>query len=120
MRRVIQFTISISLLLCLRVMSAELPPARFDEKHREFLKSYCIECHNEKKTKGKLRLDDVSFALDSLENAERWQKILNQLNSGEMPPEDAKQPERVAKTEFLDALSHTLVAARKTLGDSAP
>jgi len=118
MRRVIQFTISISLLLCLRVMSAELPPARFDEKHREFLKSYCIECHNEKKTKGKLRLDDVSFALDSLENAERWQKILNQLNSGEMPPEDAKQPERVAKTEFLDALSHTLVAARKTLGDS--
>ncbi|MGB8169130.1 MAG: DUF1592 domain-containing protein [Chthoniobacteraceae bacterium] len=98
--------------------AADTPHATLDEKHRAFFKDYCVECHNEKKQKGKLRLDDISFALDSVENADRWQKILNQINSGEMPPEDAKQPERVAKTEFLDALSHTLMAARRTLGDS--
>lgn len=98
--------------------AAEAPHARLDEKHRAFFKDYCTECHNEKKQKGKLRLDDISFALDSVENADRWQKILNQVNSGEMPPDDAKQPERGAKTEFLDSLSHTLMAARRTLGDS--
>ena len=98
--------------------AADTPQATLDPKHRVFFKDYCTECHNEKKQKGKLRLDDISFALDSVENADRWQKILNQINSGEMPPEDAKQPERVAKTEFLDSLSHTLMAARRTLGDS--
>ena len=96
---------------------AEPPKAIFDEKQREFFKSYCVRCHNAEKQEGKLRLDDISFAIDSVEKADRWQKILNQMNSGEMPPEDAKQPERVAKTEFLDLLSRTLVTARKSLVD---
>jgi len=97
--------------------AAETPPARLDEKQREFFKSYCVECHNAEKQEGKLRLDDIAFEIGSIELADRWQKILNQLNAGEMPPEDAKQPERGAKTEFLDALSHTLVTARQSLGD---
>ena len=96
---------------------AEVPRARLDEKQREFFKSYCVRCHNAEKQEGKLRLDDISFEIDTVEKADRWQKILNQLNSGEMPPEDAKQPERVAKTEFLDLLSRTLVSARKSLVD---
>lgn len=98
--------------------AADAPQARMDERHRAFFKDYCVECHGEKKQKGKLRLDDVSFALDSVESADRWQKILNQINSGEMPPEDAKQPERGVKADFLEALSRTLVVARKSLGDS--
>ncbi|NBU10403.1 MAG: DUF1592 domain-containing protein, partial [Proteobacteria bacterium] len=99
------------------LFAADAPQARLDEKHRAFFKDYCVECHNEKKQKGKLRLDDLSFTLDSVEKADTWQKVLNQINSGEMPPDDAKQPERGAKTEFLDALSHTLVTARQSLGD---
>ena len=87
------------------------------EKHRQFFESYCTECHNADKQKGKLRLDNVSLKLDSVENAERWQKILNQINSGEMPPDDSKQPEKRAKTEFLDSVANTLVVARKTLSD---
>src|SRR5271154_1801289 len=87
------------------------------EAHRSFLASYCVECHNAEKQKGKLRLDNISFAIDSVEKADRWQKILNQLNAGEMPPDDAKQPERAAKTDFLDSLASALVTARKSLGD---
>ncbi len=34
-----------------------------------------------------------------------------------MPPEDAKQPDREAKAEFLDALASTLVTARRSLSD---
>ena len=110
--------ILLSLISALPSGAAEPPHPSLNEKHRAFFNDYCTECHNEKKQKGKLRLDNISFALDSLENADRWQKILNQINSGEMPPEDAKQPERVAKTEFLDSLSHTLMAARRSLGDA--
>ena len=112
------FILNIQLLAGLVLNAAEPPHSTWDEKHRAFFKDNCVECHNEKKQKGKLRLDDISFVIDSVESADRWQKILNQLNSGEMPPDDAKQPERGAKTEFLDSLSHSLMAARRSLGDA--
>lgn len=101
-------------LLCVAHGAVE---ARMDEKYRAFFQETCVECHNADKQKGNLRLDDISFALNTVENAERWQKILNQINAGEMPPEDAKQPERNTKAEFLDALSNALVSARKALAD---
>jgi hypothetical protein len=105
-------------LVFIHAQAGEIPHARLDEKHRAFFKDYCIECHNADKHKGKLRLDDISFTIETVESLERWQKILNQLNSGEMPPDDAKQqPERDRKTEFLDTLSHTLVTARQVVGD---
>jgi hypothetical protein len=87
------------------------------EKHGAFFKSYCLECHNEQKQKGNVRLDDLSFQIDTTQGAERWQKVLNQINSGEMPPDEARQPERAAKTEFLAELSETMVLARKVIGD---
>ncbi len=92
--------------------------AQLDEKQRAFLKDYCVECHGPEKQKGKLRLDDIPFSLDTVERADRWQKVLNQVNSGEMPPDDAKQPVAGPKTDFLEAVSQTLVSARKSLGDS--
>jgi hypothetical protein len=110
-------TMLASLALLASVHAIDAPQARMDEKQRGFFNDYCVKCHGEKKQKGKLRLDDISFALDSIESADRWQKILNQINSGDMPPDEATQPERVAKTDFLEALSRTLVTARRTLGD---
>ena len=98
--------------------AAQPPVAKLDEKQHVFLESYCTECHGAQKQNGKLRLDEISFVLDSVELADRWQKILNQVNSGEMPPEDARQPAPPAKTDFLESLSQTLVTARRTLGDS--
>src|SRR5476651_2663457 len=101
-----------------RSQAGEIPHAQLDEKHRAFFQDYCVECHNAEKHKGKLRLDDISFSIETVESLERWQKILNELNSGEMPPDDAKQQlERNRKTEFLDTLSHALVTARKVVGD---
>jgi hypothetical protein len=98
--------------------AAGVTHAQFNSEHRAFLNDYCVECHTAEKQKGKVRLDQISFTLDTVQGADLWQKVLNQINSGEMPPEDSKQPERAAKTEFLDALSHTLMAARRSLGDS--
>jgi cytochrome c553 len=91
--------------------------ARLDDTQRAFVNDYCVRCHNVTKQRGKLQVDNISFLIDSLEQAERWQKILNQLNAGEMPPEGARQPARERKAKFLDALSHTLVTARKIIGD---
>ena len=112
------FSVLVASRLCGADELKEAPKARMEERHRAFFKDYCIECHGPQKQKGKLRLDDVSFLLDSVENADRWQKILNQVNSGEMPPDEVPQPGREAKTRFLEALSETLVMARKSIGDA--
>lgn len=109
------------MLLALGLLScpslAQQPQATLDAKHRAFLKDNCLNCHNAEKQKGKVRLDDIAFTMDSVERADLWQKVLSSVNSGDMPPEDEKQPDKLAKTDFLEALSNTLVAARKSLGD---
>lgn len=83
-----------------------------------FLKKHCTECHDADKQKGKVRLDDIPFTFKDVQTAERWQKVLNVLNSGEMPPEEKERPDAPSKAAFLEALSETMVAARKTLSDT--
>jgi hypothetical protein len=39
------------------------------------------------------------------------------MNSGDMPPDDEKQPVSAVKANFLDDLSHVMVAARRELSD---
>ena len=87
------------------------------EQDRSFLQTYCVKCHDAAKQEGKTQLDNLSLTITDLEIAERWQKILNALNAGEMPPEDSKQPLQADKTEFLEHLSQVMVAARKRLSD---
>jgi mono/diheme cytochrome c family protein len=93
------------------------PAAIMPERHRDLLKANCLSCHGPDKQKGKFRVDDLPFTIATVEAAERWQKVLNQLNAGEMPPEDEKQPAVAAKTDFLDDLANAMVAARRSLGD---
>lgn len=85
---------------------------------RSFLESYCNECHNAEKLKGEIRLDDLPFEMKDIPTAERWQKVLNVLNSGEMPPEDKKQPTGSQKAAFLEELSGAMVQARRMLNDT--
>ena len=97
--------------------AAEAPRVAMPEKHRALLKEHCVSCHGAEKQKGKFRVDNLSFSLADIETSEKWQKVLNQMNSGEMPPEDERQPSNAAKTDFLDDLSNVMVAARKALAD---
>ena len=98
--------------------AVEAPEAILPEKHFEFLDAYCLKCHDSVEEEGGVNLEDLSFNLDSIETAELWQKALNVMNSGEMPPEDEDQPEAEPKTDFLADLSEQLVLARKILSDS--
>ena len=100
------------------MFAADPPPhAVMPEKHRALFKDNCVSCHNADKRKGKFRVDDLPFTITTVEAAEKWQKVLNAMNSGEMPPDDEKQPESGAKTDFLDDLANVMVAARRSLGD---
>ena len=114
-------TAFVILALSLGVMSAlaadDAPHAVMNQQHRTLLQDYCQKCHGAEKQKGKFRVDDLPFTITTLESAERWQKVLNQMNSGDMPPDDEKQPDRATKANFLDDLANVMVAARRSLGD---
>jgi cytochrome c553 len=97
--------------------ATKAPQAAMNERHKSLLQDHCVSCHGPDKQKGKFRVDDLSFSLSNLETAEKWQKVLNQMNSGEMPPEEEKQPAREAKADFLDDLSNVMVSARRNLSD---
>ena len=94
------------------------PPPAVKSATRPILAAHCLKCHGPDDTSGGFRVDTLPAAIDSLEGAERWQRVLNVLNSGEMPPDEAKQIEPAAKADLLDDLAHVMVVARKSLADS--
>jgi mono/diheme cytochrome c family protein len=105
------------LILALQHAAAAPPQAAVNERHKPLLNTYCVKCHGAETQEGKFRVDELPFVITDIETAERWQKVLNALNAGEMPPSDEKQPDRAVKTDFLEDLSNAMVAARKSLGD---
>jgi hypothetical protein len=99
------------------VLFAAAVPVRLSDAHRGLLEAHCLKCHGAENAEGNVRLDDLPFDLTSVETAERWQKVLNVLNSGEMPPEDEPPLAPAAKADLVDDLAQTMVAARKSLAD---
>lgn len=96
---------------------ASPPEAVLRVEHRNVFEQYCIGCHNADKREGGVRLDDLTFAIKTSGDAERWQNVLNVLNSGEMPPKSAKPVDPGLNLELLSDLSRVLTVARKVLAD---
>ena len=93
------------------------PSAAVPMGHQRFFAAHCLECHSAAATEGGVRLDDIPFTIASVATAERWQKILAVLNSGEMPPAEKPRPDAATKVALLADLSQALVVARKAIGD---
>ncbi|MDA9777918.1 DUF1592 domain-containing protein [Rubripirellula sp.] len=113
-------TLAACMIVCVlsQTILAAQPPVQLPKKHREVFRSYCLPCHDSETREGSVDLDSLPFRIDNVEQAEGWQKILNVVNAGEMPPKDAEPIANDAKADFLDDLSQTLLAARKRLADS--
>ncbi len=57
-----------------------------------FFKAHCNKCHDEKKQKGDLRVDNLMVDFSSPKIMGNWEEIMNRINSGDMPPEKEKRP----------------------------
>ncbi len=64
-----------------------------------YLKTYCSRCHNVKKQKGGINV--IGLSTFKLENTQLWQDIINNIQRGDMPPEDEKQPGDELRRKFL-------------------
>ena len=107
------------LTLCLCPLAHAAPPeVSLPEKHRAFFKAHCLDCHDSETREGNVDLETLPLRITTLKQAELWQKVLNSINAGEMPPEDSEQPSNTEKADFLDDLAQTMVTARQALSDS--
>ena len=99
------------------IFAADTTP-ELPEKHLPFLEKYCLECHDSLTEKGEVNLEDIPFQVTNIEEAELWQKVLNSMNSGEMPPRMNPSPTNTRKPTSSDALAQTMVEARRSLSDT--
>lgn len=58
-----------------------------------FLKNHCVRCHGPNKTKAGLMLNTLRTELAAGQDVERWELVLQMLESGAMPPEGEPQPQ---------------------------
>jgi hypothetical protein len=106
--------------------ASELPePARepgFDALVQPFLKTYCLGCHGGEKPKGKLDLSGFGSVAAVVQNLRAWGDVLERLEAGEMPPEEAtRQPTAHERRAVIDWIQAVRAAElRRTAGDPGP
>lgn len=71
----------------------------------------CTKCHGEKKSKGNLRLDQLDADLSNAATFRKWQTVLDQLQTEEMPPEEEKRPEAAKLAAAIRLISAQLDGA---------
>ncbi len=97
--------------------AGELPVVSVQKKSMLLLEKHCADCHAGELAEAGFRIDDLPLSIDNNATAARWQKVLNALNSGEMPPADVMPIDKTEKADFLDHLANTMVDARQVLAD---
>jgi hypothetical protein len=73
----------------------------------DFVRKYCIDCHDKTDPAGEREFESLNLESDHWDTQLRLQEIIDQLNLGTMPPEDAAQPdvnEKLASIENFTAL----------------
>lgn len=75
------------------------------------LKRYCADCHGERNPEADLTLPMAAgSALDGADVAV-WKRVYEQLENGQMPPEEADQPTSVERRQLLTWLKRALTDA---------
>ncbi len=75
-----------------------------------FLKQYCAECHGSTKPKGDFQVGLLKVSTNAAD-AENWQLVLGNLQLGEMPPKDAKQPKPAEVERVTNWIQNELARA---------
>ena len=74
----------------------------------EFLDSYCMECHNSSDWAGSLAFDLLDLG-NAPENPEVWEKVVQKLQGGLMPPTGATlRPDLPSSETFVSWLTGSL------------
>jgi cytochrome c553 len=98
------------IILALPIGLAIAPPARqaqkaensdsFNKTIQPFLATNCYMCHNSGLKSGELNLEAYKASTSITQDRDRWEKVLQKLRTGEMPPKGMPRPDR-AEVELV-------------------
>tara|TARA_R110002073_G_scaffold59094_13_gene149300 strand:+ start:6354 stop:9323 length:2970 start_codon:yes stop_codon:yes gene_type:complete len=110
---------------CLLVMNtvtviAEQPlTVTFRDTVQPLLQTHCADCHNDVTREGDLDLSVDQDLASVVKNFRRWMVVLERLEAGDMPPEDADeqltQQQRESVVRWIEAVRDA--EAKRTAGD---
>ena len=81
-----------------------------------FFQKNCVKCHGPKKQKGKVRLDTLQWKPDDPKQLKTWQKVIDQLKAGDMPPEERPRPDGKQLKNVITQLQASLAQAASIVG----
>jgi hypothetical protein len=92
--------------------------AEYTKHIRPLLTQYCLSCHSTKAKKGDLDLERFTSLDQARLDLAPWQNMIDQLDSGEMPPKKSAQPKPEERQRLLAFVRGFLDAeARARAGD---
>ena len=85
--------ILVFVLIAFAAKPGEETPSGFTQEGLPFLEKYCFSCHAGDEPAAELALDAFTDNLSLIENRDVWDRVLDMLTTGQMPPsESERQP----------------------------
>jgi len=106
------FHTSFAAALLLAASLALAGAVRGAEPFDAFLETHCIRCHGPEKEKGDLRIDRLSRDFKLGADTHHWAEVIEQVNSGEMPPKKEKRPTQEEIAAFVTSLDARMKEGR--------
>lgn len=94
-------------------------PTTYEASVRPFLEAHCHKCHGPDKEKGDFRLDTLPVDFSDHGALGHWIEVMDNLNLGEMPPEDEPVPsgsDLAVVTRWIAAELRAAEAASRSTG----
>jgi hypothetical protein len=105
---------SLILLAALPALGADSPrpiSTEFSKIVEPFIANYCADCHDDSSPKGDLDLTALTPSMATAVAASSWQKMLEQVQAGVMPPVGKDQPTNAERTTLIRWIQETLLAS---------
>jgi mono/diheme cytochrome c family protein len=100
---------------CFAAMTAASPQVNsetnldeFSESVQPFLLAYCLKCHGPEKVKGDMVLHTLRSDFAAEAASDQWERVLEMVEDGEMPPVGELQPKDSERQQISDWITSKL------------
>lgn len=91
------------ILIAFAAKPGEETPSGFAQEGLPFLEKYCFSCHAGDEPAAELSLDSFSDDLSLIENRDVWDRVLDMLTTGQMPPSESEHQPTIEESDTFVA-----------------